>query len=186
MAKKLGKLAARYGKAFLNAVQVEVTNKGATFDEVANGFFSFVALWEQEREISAFLLNPMFERDARKKVLRELSAKLGLADITQKFLLVLLERDRIIALPEIARAFHVLLDEQRGIIQVEITTARALNPDEARDTEREIRAYMKGDPRFHWNVDEKLLGGMIVRCGGKVIDGSLLGKLERAQRSLMA
>lgn len=186
MSKKLGKLAARYGKAFLNAIQAEVKSKGIAFDEVASGFSSFVALWEQERELSLFLLNPMFERDARKKVLLELTGKLGLADITQKFLLVLLERDRIVALPEIARAFLLLLDEQRGIVQVEITTARVLNPDEARDTEREIRAYMKGDPKFHWNVNEKLLGGMIVRCGGKVIDGSLLGKIERAQRALMA
>ncbi len=188
MAKKLGKLAVRYATALLNLVEKENGRSGdpTPAEKVAASLAEFASLWAREEQIPAVLLNPMFTRKERLAVLERLGKLANLPDVAERFLRVLLERDRLSALPEIATALVERARERAGVVRVEIATARSIDSSEQKDVETELRAYIKGQPEFRWRVDERLLGGMVVQYGGKVIDGSLAGRLERLERALIS
>lgn len=188
MAKKSGKLASRYAKALLRAVERELGREGmpSPAQQVAGRLSEFASLWTRERELSSSIINPMFERGQRKSALLEIAKRAGLTDLEQRFLQVVFDRERIGALPEIAEAFAAEADRAASVVQVEVVVAREISPEEARGIEASLAQHLQGNLEFSWSVDPEIIGGMMVRYGGKVIDGSLRGRLDRIERRLRA
>lgn len=188
MAKKIGRLARRYGRALYAAVEKELGTTGSPTpaQKISSELREFVEIWNQDKELSFCLLSPMFEREKRIAALGEIGKKAGLASVSLRFLQTLAERDRLGALPEVVASFSDVADEAAGAVKVEVVTAAQLNAEELSEIERSLRQCIKGQPEFTWHVDKALLGGIIVRFGGKVLDGSVSGRLERLERALMA
>ena len=182
MAKKVSKLAKRYAKAFFASI-VESGSSESPHD-VARFLGEFSELWLTEESLSQGILNPMFPVETRLKALDEIASSAGLPDSVRRFLQVLLERDRLSLIAEIAVAFLELADEKENVVRIELTSAKEVSDQERSQTEELIKGSVSGTPVFSWQSDPSLLGGMRIRFGGKVIDGSLAGKLERAERSI--
>ena len=188
MAKKVGKLANRYAKALLGAVERELGSSGSPSpaQKASASLTEFSHIWSDDRTFSVSIQNPMFEKGERMNALVEVAKKAGLEDILVRFLRVVFERDRIALLPEIAAAFAEQADESAGLLQVEVTTAREVAADEKATIEKSLVEQLKGSLRFTWKQDAGILGGLVVRYGGKVLDGSLSGKLARLEGKLRA
>ncbi len=186
MAKKIGKLARRYAKAFLSVIESEQGTSGSPTpaQTVADSLGAFAEVWENNDELPMYFLNPMFEIDVRAKAMKSIAATAGLPQTAVNFLKVLVERDRVKILPEIALALHEMADEAAGVVQVQVTTAQNIEQAEKEDIEKQLAASIKGTPQFTWGVDSSLMGGMLITYGGRVFDGSLSGRLERIQRGL--
>ena len=186
MAKQAGKLAHRYARALLNAIVRESgsAGDGSPAQKTAEELRGFAAIWQQQPELSRTLLNPMFEKNQRANALLEVAKKAGLSDLSVRFLRVIFERDRIAALPEIALAFSSQADSAAGVLQVEVTTARAVEGSEKGQIESSLRTQLKGRLEFTWKVDASILGGLVLRYAGKVVDGSLGGRLSRIEQKL--
>ncbi len=185
MAKKYTKLSARYARAFQKAAKEELGSIEAC-REAGKGLNEFAQLWERELELRLTLLNPSFEKNERLNALTAVCKALNLPEITTRFLRVLCERDRLQLIPEMALAFLELVNKEAGIVQVSVRTARVLEGAERAEIEGELQRLMKGKPEFSWDIDESLLGGMVVEFEGKVIDGSLSGRLGRIEEMLSA
>lgn len=200
MAKKVGKLASRYARALLSAVGKESaaeqpSGQGAssltaapltTAQKLAAELEQFAGIYHRDERLASALLNPMFEKGERKNALVAIARTSGLSDVLVRFLDVCFERDRIAHLPEIAAAFREAADRAAGVLQVEVTTAREVGADERRAIEQGLVTQLKGSPRFTWKVDAAILGGMVVRYAGKVLDGSLGGRLARIETRLQS
>lgn len=187
MAKKLGKLANRYAKALFKTLQED----GALPpDQAASLLEHFAAIWESEAALRNVVLSPMFDIEKRAGVLSTVVKTAGLPDVLQRFLQVLLERDRLAYFPEIAAAFRSVTDEAAGVVKVQVVTARPVSPDERCAIEKNIsRQLTAGGVNtaavFSWSEDSSLIGGMIVRYSGQVLDGSIRGRLEKIERGLL-
>ncbi|MFN8390468.1 MAG: ATP synthase F1 subunit delta [Bdellovibrionota bacterium] len=188
MAKTVGKLASRYARALLGAVIRELGREGnpTPAQQIAASLNEFAALWEREHTLSISLQNPMFEKQERANALEQVARSAGLPDLTVRFLRVCFEHGRISALPQIAQAFSDQADKEAHILQVELTTARPIDQGEAQKTEQGLTQQLRGNLRFVWQVDPTILGGMVIRYGGKVLDGSLAGRLARIEDKLRA
>lgn len=186
MANKAGKLAKRYAKAFLRSIEEEQGKVSipTPAQQAASALQDFAALWQHTHNFSQSILSPMFDRDERRKAFLQVAKESGLNDLLLRFLGVIFERDRLVALPEIAEHLYELADQAAGIVRVEVATAHQLNEEEARGIEVKLQAKIEGQAMFSWRVDPTILGGMFVRFSGKVIDASLRGKLERLEQSL--
>lgn len=186
MSQKLGKLAHRYAKALLEVVQREHPREGLALvtKQVAEGLDELAKLWREEKDFSLFVVNPMFPTKERFQILQKSVEILVLPQVIERFLKVLFENDRIQALPEISAAFLLLAHKASGLVEVIITTAMALSESEKKEIEGRLLAHIKGKPVYTWLVDSLLLGGMLVSFDGKVIDGSLRGRLEKIERVL--
>ncbi len=187
MGKYSGRLAQRYAKALLRSLQAETEKEqiGLTLQQVSGELLGFARIWSAQKELSSSIVNPMFPKEERGNALLTLARAAGMSELGQRFIRVVFERERAAALPEIASAFAALADEAASVVRVEVTVARNVSSDEARAIQLDLRHRIPGDPVFSWKVDPVILGGMIVRYGGKVLDGSLSGQLERLERKLL-
>jgi len=187
MAKKAGKLASRYARALLTAVAKEggsIEEGRSPAQRAAASLNEFAALWESDPKFSGSMLNPIFDKGDREKALLEVAKRAALPDIVQRFLRVCFERDRISQLPEIAFAFSEAADAAAGLKRVEVTTARNVSQTEKESIEKSLAQHLSGSLEFTWREDASILGGLIVRFGGKVLDGSVGGKLARVETRL--
>ena len=189
MSQKAGKLASRYARALLTAVEKEggSSSQGKSpAQDAAAALRDFSALWENEHQFSTSIQNPMFEKGERLNALTEVAKKAQLPDVVVRFLRVCFDRDRISHLPVIAAAFSQEADRAAALQRVEVTTARSVSQAEKESIEKSLTQHLSGSLLFTWKEDAAILGGLIIRYGGKVLDGSLGGKLARVEHRLRA
>ncbi|MCB0358106.1 MAG: ATP synthase F1 subunit delta [Bdellovibrionales bacterium] len=188
MAVRSGKLARRYAKAFLGLVERELGRDGVPTpaQRTAEALAQFCAAWEQHEELSLFLLNPMFELETRVAAVEAIAREYGMNEVLKNFLRLLTERDRLRHVCEISAAFSEAADAAAGVVQVEVLTAAEVDASERAEIESSFAASISGTPIFTWSVDNTLIGGMVIRYGGRIIDGSVRGRLERIERQLSA
>ncbi len=149
----------------------------AAADELAS-------LLNTEPRIRAFLSAPAISMDAKKAALR---GALGgrVPELFLRFVLVVVDKRRDNLLREIALAYRERVDEMMGRLRVDVTISHA--PDAA--LQEEIRASLQARlgreviPTFH--VDPELLGGMVLKVGDQILDGSVRSQAAGLRRRLM-
>jgi len=107
-----------------------------------------------------------------------------LHDAFYRFLMVVNRKHRLPRLRSILRAFAELIDEIRGIIDVQAYVAQALPDDRAAGVSDRIGQAMNKQVRLHQTVDESLIGGIKLKVGDRLIDGSVATQLRLIERRL--
>ena len=97
---------------------------------------------------------------------------------------LLLRRGRTSLGPHIAEAFQELLDEAKGVTHATVTSAVPLTKEDERAVERRLREITGGEVTLETEVDESILGGLVVRIGDRLIDGSTRSRLLALKRRL--
>ena len=100
------------------------------------------------------------------------------------FIKLLTENQRLIILPEIAAHFESLRAEEEKSVDVLVTTAFDLSETQKQSIVTALKKRMGREIRLHSEVDNKLLGGAIIRAGDKVIDGSARNQLAELANAL--
>lgn len=188
MSKQAGKLARRYSRAFLRAIEQELGSEGrpTPAQEIANSLSGLSDVWQKEDALQSAILNPMFDKTERAAALEQVARIGNVSDIVLRFLKLVFERDRIAILPEIAESFSKLANEAASVVKVEVTVAREIAGDESGQIEQSLSQHIAGSLEFDWRVDPEILGGMLVKYQGKVLDGSLQGRIQRIEKRLMS
>jgi len=101
-------------------------------------------------------------------------------------ILLLLRRGRIEDLPRVAAEFRRLDNMRQGITSATATTALPLQADEVRALTTRLKQFTGGRVELDVKVDPSLLGGLVVRVGDRLIDGSVRGRLERLRNRLVS
>ena len=108
-----------------------------------------------------------------------------LAGEEQNFLRVLIENDRLAALPEIAALYEELKNEREGVVEAVITTAFPLDKQQLAALVGEIEGRFRRKVRAQVHVDAGLIGGVRMQVGDEVIDGSVRERLVAMAAALM-
>jgi len=137
-------------------------------------------LLESTPRAFTFLITPNIKKDSKKQVIdRAFGGRVN--EIVQNFLKVVIEKGRAEALPEIVTAFVAMHHERQGELVVKVQTAQALEDDDRDRLRRILRNKFKNkgynDVVLEEKVDARLLGGVIVRTGDDLYDGSLRTRL---------
>ncbi|MGB0514291.1 MAG: F0F1 ATP synthase subunit delta, partial [Wenzhouxiangellaceae bacterium] len=103
----------------------------------------------------------------------------------QQFLKVLMHYRRLLLLPEIATQFEMLRRAREKRIKVNVTSAVELGTAQRESLAERLRERFGSDIEMETDVDEELIGGLIVRAGDKVIDASVRGRLRQLGRQLV-
>lgn len=192
MAKGIGKIASKYARAFLFNVEREFGGNAAgrssgktPAQEVAAQLETLAINFDSNRDLHNALLSPMFNEEQRLSALLALATAMELPEVAKKFLKLLFQRGRIPLLGEVAAAFTELADRAAAIVVVEVVTARPISTEEQGEITASLGRLISGRLEFQWNTDPEILGGMLVRYGGNILDGTLKSRLERVERSLL-
>lgn len=98
---------------------------------------------------------------------------------------VLVNNGRFPYFSEIAEEFQQLLDEHRGVLAVTAVTAMPLSGETTRRLEEKLRADTGRDVRLKVEVDPSVLGGLLLRYGGKEIDGTIRTRLDGMRQRIL-
>ena len=104
----------------------------------------------------------------------------------RNFIALLAQNRRLGFLPEIAALFERMKAEVENAVDVEVTSATALTPEQESRYAAALQKKLGRQVRLRTTVDQGLLGGAVLRAGDLVIDGSIKGRLERLATELTA
>jgi F-type H+-transporting ATPase subunit delta len=130
------------------------------------------------------LANPALPLDERLEAANRVFASLGQSVRNLIFLLV--RRHRIEQLPRVVAEFIRLDERRQGIVHANATSAAPLTDLEVKALTARLEQMTGGRIALETDVDAALLGGLIVRVGDRLIDGSVRGRLERLRNQLAA
>ncbi|MDP9013638.1 MAG: F0F1 ATP synthase subunit delta [Pseudomonadota bacterium] len=102
----------------------------------------------------------------------------------QNFVRLLARNKRLGVLPQIAAQYEILRAQYENELDVQVTSAVAMNADQQGKLANALKKRFKRDVRLTLGVDPNLLGGAVIRAGDLVIDGSINGRLQRLASEL--
>jgi F-type H+-transporting ATPase subunit delta len=150
---------------------------------VSEELADFAASVQEVPELRSVLRNPQLEPRAKVGVL---DALLGGADpLVRNFLRLTAEKGRIGQIEEIAREFDRLMAREQRRLNVELTTARELSDDEARELLQQIEQASGRKIEATRRVDPNLIGGFVLQAGSMRVDASVRGRLEGLRQELV-
>jgi F-type H+-transporting ATPase subunit delta len=102
----------------------------------------------------------------------------------ENFLKLLILNNRLGLLPSIAELFEAYKADDEGYVEVEVSSAYALSKDAKQNVTTTLEKTLGKKIHMNVTVDKSLIGGVLVRAGDKVIDGSIRGRLQHMQKAL--
>lgn len=166
-------VAKRYARALF-----EVASENQTIDTTENELNQITELIAQDADFKAILTHPKITAAEKNQMLKTLFEG-KVADTTLNFLTLVIERGREESFSAIAQNFTDLANEARGYADAIVTTAKPLTDEEAQKVAAQFGDQLNKKLRVTTKVDPTIIGGMIVRIGDRMYDGSIKGKLAR-------
>jgi F-type H+-transporting ATPase subunit delta len=176
-----GALAHRYARALLEVV-VETKADGQAFrtelEEAARIFLG-------HPELARVLQNPAVGADVKKKVLAAVWASVKPPGLTERLVDLLVARDRLPLLHGIAEAYAGIWNERRGFVAAEAVSAVPLSTSQRDALAEALRKGSGLAVDLAARVEPEVLGGLLVRLGGKTYDGTVRGRLGALRAMLV-
>jgi F-type H+-transporting ATPase subunit delta len=145
---------------------------------------SFMAAVIGDKAISVIVDNPKVNKDKLSELLHDVSH--GQIDNEgSNFLKLLLQNKRLALLPFIASQFEELKAEDEGYIKVDVFTAFAFTKEAQNKFAGSLEKTLSKKVHMNVALDKSLIGGVLVRAGDLVIDGSIKGQLQNLQKALL-
>lgn len=186
MAKVQGKTAKRYARALFDAI-TEGNLDISRLEVLQNALVEISQAWQSSAELRQVLVNPTIPDSARESILADLAKSTGATDEKLlNFLLVIFRNKRIAGIDEISKSFGGLVDEAKRLIALQITSAFPLSDGERKEVEQRLLSDFGSGARVEWLVNSEILGGLLIKSGDKLIDGSIKSALSKAQGELLA
>lgn len=129
--------------------------------------------------VKGFLAAPTIPIDAKRRVLDDLASRAGVDDFGRRFLALVLEKRRILALGEILSAVRSARDRALGIVEAVVTVAAPVGEPERRRIEEALARQVGRGVRMRVEVDPRILAGFVAKVGSEIFDASALRAVER-------
>ena len=177
----LNKVAEPYAEALLDLAVSNDALKETTND--INIVSQFLA---NSNDLKKFLGNPLITRTAKKTVVKDILGE-QIGSSTLKFLLLLVDRNRIQVLESIAQKFLELSYKQESIEIAKITSSIQLSAQQQKEIAEKLKVITGAKQiKLALKVDPQLIGGFTIEIGSKMIDTSIRGQLKQISTLLGA
>jgi F-type H+-transporting ATPase subunit delta len=177
----LSKVAEPYAEALLDLAKSNDSLKETTND--MNIVSQFLA---NSSDLKKFLCNPLITRDAKKNVVKDILGE-QINSSTLKFLLLLVDRNRIEVLDAIAQKFLELSYKQESIEIAKITSSVQLSAEQQKQIAEKLKIITGAKQiKLALKIDPQLIGGFTIEVGSKMIDTSIRGQLKQISTLLGA
>ena len=140
---------------------------------------------QETPQFRAFLANPGISEAERGDLIRR-TFEGRINPLLLNFLNVLNNKGRLGSLAPIAEAYDDLLDEKLGKVEVDVTVAQKLAPEQLEQVRQRVSQALGKDAVVHQYVDESIIGGLILRVQDKLIDASVRSQLRAIREKLLA
>ena len=173
-------IARRYAKALVNLAENE-----KDLDNTGKHLNSITEVYKENLELRQVLSDTKVSSGIKLEILKDVLSKIKLSKLVDTFSRYLLAKRRIDFLPDIERAFNLLLQEKLGRIEANVTTASELPKDTVKKLVDAISSYSGKEIEVNVTIDPSIIGGIVTRIGSTVIDGSIQTYLNQIRQSII-
>ncbi|HEY3266454.1 MAG TPA: ATP synthase F1 subunit delta [Armatimonadota bacterium] len=175
------RVARRYAAAIFNAAR-----RANAIPDVEQDLNDVRAMLEQYPEVLKALLAPRVPIERKTAVLDALISARLRHDLSRRFLVLMVNHGREGELPAAAAAFATLADQANNVVTASVRSAAALDDGQTQRLKAKLDGLTGKNTRLEVSTDPDLVGGLVVRIGDTVMDGSVRGYLEQIARKLSA
>lgn len=153
-------------------------------EEVLSELQEFVAALHESEELRLFFYGGQIPERQKRRAIDGLTE--GMKTSTTNFLKVLVDNGREEILEEVLARYEELVKEHLGRIEVEVTTAVELTEEQLERLRERLAGVLEGrEVILETSVDPDLIGGAVFRFGGRLMDGSIRGRLESLREGML-
>jgi F-type H+-transporting ATPase subunit delta len=172
-------IAKKYARAL-----IELALEGKKEERCGEELEAFATLVKGNAELWSFLTGPAGEKELKHATMGEILKKAKYLPLVDNFIRLLLDKERVMFIGEIARAYGRLLDEHRGKVKARLVSAAPLSSGEIKEIQKKLSDALKRAIVLEASVDPALIGGAVAYVGGRVFDGSIRTELNNIRDNL--
>ena len=172
-------LAGRYATALF-----ELARDERQLEAVGTSLASLKRALGESDELRELTTSPLVSRENALKAVAAVNGAMKLDPISANFLGVLAQNRRLGQLSNVIRSFNLLAARHRGETTAEVTSAHPLDDDQVAALKSNLKTRLGRDVAVDLSVDPAILGGLVVKVGSQMIDGSIRTKLNNLAHAM--
>ncbi|RJP64887.1 MAG: ATP synthase F1 subunit delta [Candidatus Abyssobacteria bacterium SURF_17] len=152
-------------------------------DRVEEELHDLERLYQTSYELKEFINNPTVKAEGKKNALTELMGD-KLSRVTLNHMNLLVDQDRGRMFPKVAEEYYRLSSAVRAKVSAEVITAVPISDGALEQLGVQLKKLTRKDVYLRTRVDESIIGGVVVKVGDKVLDGSVRSKLAQMRKQM--
>ena len=160
---------ALYDLAFENKVIEPILENLETLQDIIN----------KNKELQLLIKSPLIDSNDKLEILLKILTSENLNELSSTFLKVISNNKRFASLSSIISQFVNINAQKRGDVLADITSADDLSDDQRINIKQQLQTILSNKLSLNFKVDKKIIGGLIIKVGSKMIDTSLANKINK-------
>lgn len=137
-------------------------------------------------DIVKVLVSPVFPKGLCRNMLDRIIKGAGLSPLVANFIYLLMDKGRLADLPDIAEAYNVLSDAEKGVVRAQLTSATPLESKEVEAIRSSLSKFTGKTVELSLTEDPAIIGGLVAKLGDLTIDGSVRTQINKLSEQLDA
>lgn len=137
-----------------------------------------------DKEIQDFITSPVIATDKKLQAVSATVEGKGLSEESQNFILLLAKKGRLGLFDAVVDSFQDELDRVHGIVRGTVKSAIALDENERKNIQEKVSQFLKRNAILNFQVDSKVVGGLVATVGSYTFDDSISSYLKRLKENL--
>lgn len=176
-------VARRYAKALIEIAGE--TNEVGAYGRELRTVYAALSTAEAAPELYKALLNPMYAIENRLSLVEKVCASLKLSKSVERFIGILVKTRKVRLLSDIAEAYSKLEDDISGRLKVAVLSPVDMDASTLDEIKKKIAAATGKEVSITCSRDTALIGGMVVKVGNTILDGSLKTQIELMKEKIL-
>lgn len=173
------KLAINYAQALFS-----LAKDHKVWEEILEQFIMVNETLKKEDEVRNFIANPLVPKNAKRELIKKIFAD-DVNPYLLNFMFILTDKSREAIIPLILVNYQRLIHEYLDIVEVEVTTARELSEQEYLAVSAKMKKMLNKEVALNKHINPKILGGIMLQVGDKMLDGSVTRQIKKLEKALM-
>lgn len=178
---KIQLIAKRYATGLVGAIESD-----QEFHAINQEITDFLNLIKKNKEFNHFIFSPFYPKNKKEEIVKEILKKNSFSEKSKRFILLLIEKDRLLYLEEILNLFHSIWNEKKNIHTFEVNSAYPLTEDQKKRLTEKLEKIIQGKVILKFNLDPALIGGLKIRKENILYDGSIKGNLLKLKEKILS
>jgi F-type H+-transporting ATPase subunit delta len=157
----------------------DLSSEKKVVDSVLDNLENFKKIINNNKELSLLIKSPLISSNDKLEVLLKLTASLNINELSIIFLKVISNNKRFASLTSIISQFVNINANKRGDVLADVTSANELSDEQKVNIQDRLKNILGDKLSLNFKVDKKIIGGLIVKVGSKMIDTSLANKINK-------
>ena len=157
----------------------ELSSKKKCVDDVLSDLQILKEYINHNKDFKLLIRSPLIASSEKLLIIEKILLKHSANSLTSTFLKVISKNKRFANLSSIISKFVKINSEKRGEVIADITSADDLSDEQKNGIKNKLHSILGEKLSLNYNVDKKILGGLIVKIGSQMIDSSLASKINK-------